>query len=366
MRCTTTREQLLEPVTLADKSVGKNHTLPLLACILLKVEGPLLRITATNLEVGVEYTVSVLNTEDGVVAVSGAVLTHVISSFPSGAEVTLSTTKGYLEVVSVNGTSRLALQEADEFPILPRILDGTEVTLPAKELREAIGGVAYCASTSTIKPELASVFVHADGGVLITAATDSFRLAEKRVPLKQSVSFDPFLIPARSTQDLLRVLERAQGSVTCTVSQHQLSLTLPGVYMTLRLTSGTFPDYTAIMPKEFVTEVTTLLFDLERTLRKASVFSDQFNQTTLTISPKKKQFTVHTENATVGETTDTLAAALTGEDLTIRFNQRYLLDGLHPIATDSVVLQFAGQSQSAIIRPIGDESFRYLVMPLNR
>jgi DNA polymerase III subunit beta len=366
MHCTTTREQLLEPVTLAEKSVGKNHTLPLLACIRIKVEGTLLTVTATNLEVGVEYTIQVGDAEDGVIAVSGSVLAHVLSALPSGTEITLTATKGFLEVVSANGASRIAIQDADEYPALPQVIDGVEVSLPAKELREVITGVAYCASPSTIKPELASIFVSVDGGILTAVATDSFRLAEKRVPLKQPVMFDSFLIPARSIQDLVRMLDRAQGLVVCRLNGHQLALSVPGAYITLRLTSGTFPDYTAIMPKEFVTEATVLVFDFERALRKALVFSDQFNQTTLTLAPKKKQFTIHTENTTVGETTDTVAASVTGDDLTIRFNQRYLLDAIQPVSTDSIQLQFAGQSQSAIIRPVGDDSFRYLVMPMNR
>ena len=129
------------------------------------------------------------------------------------------------------------------------------------------------------------------------------------------------------------------------------------------LTAKTPP---ARRPVSLLTEATMVCFDIETILRRATVFTDQFNQTTLTIIPKKKQCTVHTQHASVGETTDTVPAALTGEELTIRFNQRYLLDSLQPIATDSVVFQFAGQSQPAIIRPIGDTTFLYLVMPMNR
>ena len=238
--------------------------------------------------------------------------------------------------------------------------------LPAKEFRETIQAVVYCASTSTIKPELSSVFVHPDGSVLIGAATDSFRLAEKRTPLKNSVNSEPFLIPGKSTATLLRVLEQAEGDVQVVSNKHQLSIKLPSVYITLRLVSGTFPDYTQIIPKEFVTEATLLVFDFERTLRKATAFSDQFNQTTLTISPKKKKFEAHTKNDSVGETTDSLSAALTGEELTISFNQKYLIESLHSIVSDSITLQFAGQSQPAIIRPVGNEGFLYLVMPTNQ
>jgi len=366
MECSVTKENILEPTMSAEKVTGKNHTLPVLSCILLSVKGDTLTLTATNLEVGVKYSVQVSDTKDGSVAVSGTVLAHVISSLPSGTKIKLSVDGGHLVVHSSEGESRLALQDVEEFPALPQVSDGTSVTLPVKELRDAITSVVYCASSSTIKPELSSVFIHPEGATLTTAATDSFRLAERKIPLKNNTETDPFLVPAKSTTDLLRVLEAASGEIELTVSQHQLSLSHNDVYLTLRLVSGTFPDYTQIIPKDYEAEATILVYDLERALRKASAFRDQFNQSTLTISPKKKKLVLHTQNDTVGETTDTIPAALSGDELTISFNQKYLQDSLHSISTDSITLQFAGQAQPAVVRPVGDTSFLYLVMPMNR
>ncbi len=366
MKCTVTREQLLEPVVQADKITVKKHTLPVLGCVVLEVTEDTLTITATNLEVGVRYSVSVTQTEQGVVAISGSVLSHVISSLSNGAEVHLSTEEGYLLVESVEGVSRLALQSVEDFPTLPEVRDAVEISLPVKEFRDTVGAVLYCASTSTIKPELSSVFVHAHQGFLIAAATDSFRLAEKRTVLKNSVDADPFLLPSKTAGILLRTLEGMEGEVTLVTNKHQLSIRFPSLYITLRLTAGTFPDYTQVIPKEFSTEATVLVLDFERVLRKASIFSDQFNQTTLSVSPKKKNFEVFTKNDTVGETKDILHAALTGEDITIRFNQKYLIDSLHSISSDSITLQFGGAFQPAVIRPVGNDGFLYLVSSMNR
>lgn len=366
MKCTTTKEQLLAPIGHADKTTGKNLTVPVLACLLLEVTDTVLTVTATNLEVGVRHSLPVADAEAGRVAVPGSVLLHVLGALPSGASLTLTKEGGFLVVTSVSGETRIAVQDADEFPTLPKVEGGVELTLPAEALTTALTSVSYCASGSTIKPELASVFVHPNGGTLVTVATDSFRLAEKRVPMKRPLSADPFLVPARSVHDLLRVLQDVKGDIVLTVGEHQLSLAHKGVYVTLRLTQGTFPDYTQIIPKEFVAEATMLVADLERVLKKASAFSDQFNQTTVSVDPNAKKFTLHTENSTIGETTDTIAAALEGDELEVRFNQRYLLDALHSVYTDSVVLQFSGQSTPALVRQVGDDSFLYLVMPMNR
>lgn len=366
MKCTVVREHIITPLTQAERSVGKALTLPVLSCILLEVQNGILSVTATNLETGVRYSFPVAHSEDGRVAVPASTLSHVVASLPSGTSVCLEVEGGYLTVKSVGGVSRIAIQDAEDFPSLPTVEGGVEVMLPVVGFRDALESVAYCASSSSIKPELASVFVHPQGGMLTVVATDSFRLAEKKIPLKQATTTDPFLIPARSVQDLLRVIADMKDMVTLVMNEHQLSVTCDGAYLTLRLTAGTFPDYTAIIPKEFVTEVVVVTHDIDRVLKKATVFADEFYQTTLTIDSEAGLFSVHTENVSVGETTDTLPATLTGDSIDIRFNHRYLSDAFHAIHTDSVVLQFSGKSTPTIIRPKGDESYLYLVMPMNR
>lgn len=366
MRCSSTREELLESIILAEKATGKNHTLPILSCVILTVQENILTVTATNLEVGVRYTIPITHGTDGSVAVSGLVLAQVITTLQTGSTVTLETKGGYLLIQSVTGESKITLQDTNEFPLLPIVESGTTCTLPAHALYSVITSVAYCASTSIIKPELSSVYIHPDGGVLIAAATDSFRLAEKRIPLPQPVSIEPFLIPVRSTHDLLKLLEHTNNDITVSVSEHQLSIQTQNAYLTLRLVSGTFPDYTQIIPKKFITEATVVRYDFEHILRRAGVFVDQFNQTTLSLFPKKKECSIYTQHTTIGEVKDSIHTAVTGQDITISFNQRYLLDSLTSIATDSITLQFAGQAQPAVIRPVGDTTFLYLVMPMNR
>lgn len=366
MKCEIRREQLLEPVLQAERATAKNPSLPVLSCVLIEVAEGVLSVTATNLEVGVRYTVPILSGEAGLVAVSGSILAHVLTPLPAGAMVNMWSDEGHLVVESVSGRSRIALQDANDFPNIPYITEGEEVTLGAQDLREVLQSVMYCASAATMKPELASVFVHPDGAMLVAAATDSFRLAEKRVPQKSAVSCEPLLIPARSATDLVRTLEKVKDQVTLRRSEHQLSLELPGIYLTMRLTAGTFPDYTQIIPKEFSTEVTVLRFDLERALRKAAVFSGKFNKTVFTVSPKEETFTIYTESSALGDTTDRVAAKLSGEPLTASFNHRYLMEALVPITTDSVILQFVTSSHPVLVRPVGDESFRYIVMPMNR
>ncbi len=366
MQCKTTREHILTPVTHAERSVGKNPTLPVLSCILLEVSGSVLSCSATDLEVGIRATLPISDGVDGKVAVPGAVLAQVLSALPQGAQVVLRADGGHLHVESASGVARVSIQDAEDFPVLPVVENGADITLPQKALIDTLSSVVHCASASSIKPELASVFVLAQNGTLTAAATDSFRLAEKKVALRSPASADAFLVPARSVQDLLRILEPSDEMVTLNIGEHQLSLETNGVFLTLRLTAGTFPDYTQIIPKEFYSEATMLVADFERALKKASIFSDRFNQMTITISEDRTSLEVHTENSSVGETTDRVIATLTGDPITVSFNQRYVQDAFGPISTDSFVFSFTNSSRPAVIRPLGDDSYRYLVMPMNR
>lgn len=366
MKCTVLRENILDVILHAEKNTVKNHTLPVLSCVLLEVKKSSLHITATNLEVGVRFEVVASDTEEGVVAVSGNVLSHIISSFPSGTTVSFEKNKGFLLVYTKEGSSKIMLQDVEDFPNIPDVEGGKTITVSSKKIKEALQSVGYCASASTIKPELSSIFIHFDGSTLVACATDSFRLAEKKIPLHNAIESDPFLIPGKSVPSLLRALEAVEDDVELKINKHQLSVRSSQGYITLRLTSGTFPDYTQIIPKEYVTEATFLAHDFERLLRKAVVFSDQFNQTKISIHPTKRVFSVYTKNESVGETTDILHAAVSGEDIEVSFNQKYLIDSLHSIASDSVTLKFSGKSSPAVVRPVGDESFLYLVMPMNR
>jgi DNA polymerase-3 subunit beta len=367
MQCALTKESIAEILVHADRLATKNASLPVLSCVKLKTEQNTLSLTATNLESGVLWRVAVQGVEDGEVAVPASLLLHVVHALPNGSTLSLKKKEQVLEVASAGSVSRIALHDVTEYPTLPTVEGGATITLPVKGLISALTSVGYCASASLVKPELASVFVHMVGGNLVSVATDSFRLAEKKVPLAKPVSFESFLVPAKSVSDVVRVLERVSGEeVSCTIGEHQCSIENNDFFATFRLIAGTFPDYTQIIPKEFATETRILRADFERVLRKHAPFSDSFNKTTLTIVAGQDHLTLHTENTAIGESTDDIPATKAEKDLVLRFNHRYLLDALHSISSDSISIACAGVARPAIIRPVGDESFMYLVMPMNR
>lgn len=366
MKVVCSRETLLENLGLVEKASGKNVSLPVLTCVLLRAEKGNLLLRATNLELGIEAIVPAKVEQHGSVAVPAAVFYNTIASTYGSNSVTLEMANDNLLVSTSTSKTLIKALPHDDFPSLPKIKNPTIITLLTEEFLRGIRAVWYSASLSSIKPELASVYLFVDGKKMYFAATDSFRLAEKHIPLQKSVECNPLLIPFRNIADIIRVLDNRGGEVALHISETQLSFVFDTMYVVSRLVDGTFPDYQQIIPKERRTEATVLKQDLINAFKKVVVFSDRFNHVNFRVRPSKKEFTIGAENSDVGETTETLNAALSGEDLEINFNHKYITDSFQAFSGDSVALSFVGLSKPMIMRGVSDSTFLYLVMPLNK
>lgn len=346
-------------------TAGRGASLPILSSVLIAAKGADMVLRATNLELGIEAKISVKVIEDGDIAVSGAMLSSFASQLSSGRTLSLQNTEGNLLLSSEKTKTTLKAIPHEDFPTLPYVA-GESVKLRSSDIARGLRSVWYSASTSGIKPELGSVYVAAHDGALFFVATDSFRLAEKKISLKENVSFDPILIPLKNVGDILKLVEEKEGDVVVTFTKNQISFSWDNLYVTSRLIDGSFPDYKQIIPKSFATEATISREDLSHTLKLAHIFSDKFNQVNLSLIPSAKEVLISTKNPDVGETKNSIPAKISGEETTMNFNYRYLADCLGSIGGDGVTLSLSGGSRPLVIRGSGDPSFLYLVMPMNR
>jgi DNA polymerase-3 subunit beta len=358
-------EKLISVVEGADRITTKNTSLPILQTILLIVSGKVLKVRATNLSIGVQFEVAVKSESDGVVAVDGKTISAFLSTLPKNAKVTLVQNETTLTLSSGKSVTTIKTYPYEDFPTLPAVT-GDEGMLPAKEFLRGIKSTYFAAALSDIKPEIASVQLVSEKDTLYFVATDSFRLAEKKEILKKEITIPQILLPYKNIVEIARIFEGVSDEIAFVVSENQISFSVPGVYITSRLVAGSFPDYKQIIPKAFSTEVVILKQDLVNSLKAANVFSDKFNQITLAIYPSKKKIECTASNTDVGEYTGGLEAALSGDDVVISINQRYLLDALTVIPQDSVVLGLNGSNKALVVRGVSDTSFTYLLMPMNR
>jgi DNA polymerase-3 subunit beta len=315
---------------------------------------------------GIEASIPAKVEKEGSVAVPASVFYNAISSTYGSQTVTLELVRGNLQVSTPTSTTLIKALPHEDFPTIPVVKDPVEVTLPADEFLRGLRAVWYSASLSSIKPELASVYLFVDGKKLFFVATDSFRLAEKHIPLQRSIDFNPSLIPFKNVADIIRVLDQQGGEVTIQISDNQMAFVFDTVYLTTRLIDGTFPDYKQIIPKDRGTEAVVLKQDFSDAFKKVTVFSDRYNHVGFRVRPSKKEFTINSQNSDVGETTETLSAALSGEDIEINFNHKYVTDSFQSFSGDSITLSFVGLSKPMVMRSVSDTTFLYLVMPLNK
>jgi DNA polymerase-3 subunit beta len=358
-------EQLTNAVSLANRFVERRPNLPVLASIFIAAENGHLVLRATNLECGIEITVTAKVTTPGVAAVPGATLAGFLAN-ARGKMVSGEMNGGVLKLETERASAAIKTVPHEDFPILPHVPATTSFSVKTSDLARAIRSVAYCASTSAIKPELQSVLIYGEAGKIITAATDSFRLAEKTVSLRSQGSISQLLLPARNATELYRILETSTGDSEVYYNEHQISTHIGPVYYTSRLLDGAFPNYRQIVPKTFATEAVVLREDMAQALKALSIFADKSSQVSFVIDPSKKAILLSSRNPDVGEQTSTLRATISGESVSVNFNGRYLADSLQAITGESVRLHSNGPGKPLLVKDAADDSFFYLAMPMNR
>ena len=176
----------------------------------------------------------------------------------------------------------------------------------------------------------------------------------------------PTLIPFKNISEIVRIFETANVDMTVNFNKNQISLSYNGVYLVSRVIDGVFPDYRQIIPKEIKTNAVVLKQDFADAMKISHIFSDKFNQIHFKIIPNKGVFEIQTKNNDVGENLQKIDATVSGDETEINFNHRYIIDCLQSVETDSISLDFSGPNRPLVIHPVADNTFLYLVMPMNR
>ncbi len=365
MKVICVKKHLKDAVGLCEKITGKNLSLPVLSNVLFSAEKGKLKLTATNLEIGLEMEVPAKIVKEGTIAVPAGILNNFLSSFSDGENITLKEQNSNLLVLTPNTSTTIKGQPSDDFPALPSVKGGKEVEIPASGLVEGLKSVWYAASLLNIKPEISSVYVFSsDEGRLTFVATDSFRLAEKKIAAAPS-GFESILVPLKSATEILRIFDGKEGAVKLVSDKNQVVLSLGGIKFVSRLTEGIFPDYGQIIPSKFSTDVVVDKELFTNTMRTAAIFSGKLNEVNISVGADDNLLAVSTSSSDAGEHAAAIKAETTGEELKMSFNHRYVFDCLQHIPSRRIVLRFSGEGKPLVMAGTDDNSFQYLVMPMN-
>lgn len=348
MKLICTQENLHRALSYLERVVGRQTTLPILSNFLLETERGRLKISATNLEIGVITYIGAKIESDGRLAVPAKLLSSFISQLPVGDVLQLESDKGGLRVESAAYKMRIKGVDGKDFPIIPQYTDEYFFSFPAQAIKNALSRVLFCVSLNNARIELTGVHILFYKDQIHLAATDSFRLAEEIIPFTEYgsgyLSFceeNPSLIIPRNTiQEILRVITPESRDIKMALKENQIFFEIDGIQIISRVINGKYPDYKQIIPKEFSFQAGIDKEAFQRAIKIAATFSSYASgEITLSFNPTEKQCLVSSASQEVGENMTTLPIELIsgGNPLTIVFNPRYVLEGISAIPGERVL-----------------------------
>ena len=363
MKIVVNQKNFKKALGVVEKVVAKNTTLPILNNILFKTENGRLRLSATNLEIGINYIIGAKIEEVGQVAVPARIISDFAGNV-SDEKITLTVKNNVLSINSEHYKTQILGFDAKDFPIIPKIKSKPLATIPIKALKNSLMSVIDSVALSEARPELAGIFVSFDNDRIVFASTDSFRLTEKQFDFKNPVK-QSFIIPRNTVLELARIAGELDGDMVVNLSDNQISFSNDDFEMVSRLVDGTYPDYKKVIPDKFMSKVLVNKNDLEKNIRLAGLFSSNISDVKIQCAETKTSITAR--NSDKGEIETVVASTLKNQPFEISMNYHYILDGLKIMDTEEVILEYTGQGSPLVLRPGNNrKDLVYLIMPLRK
>jgi DNA polymerase-3 subunit beta len=375
VRVTCLQENLQRALGRVSRAIATRTTLPVLSNVLIETEDDHLRIAATNLEIGVTTRIEARVEQPGRITVDARLLGEFVNTLPSG-EVQLTVDPSRLSLTVQSGRDKAAINgiDAEDFPVIASITDDHQViSIDAQQLREIVSLVEFAAATDESRPVLAGVFTRFEGNNVLLSAADGFRMAVNEATIDASIEERvEVIVPARSYRELARLIGDLDEpvSLAITPNRSQILARLGDTEWVSRLIEGTFPDVKQIVPKEFSTRLDVGREQLLQAVRRAGYFARDNNDVVrFAVQPGEDDSTpgsmeISANAAERGNSQSFVDASITGPELQVAFNSRYLIDVLGVLKHQQVTLGFNGSSQAGIIRPAGSQAYTHVIMPM--
>ena len=375
MKVTVLQENLARGLGIVSKAVSPRSTLPVLSNVLIASDEGRLRLSATNLEMGITCWIPARIEEEGSTTVPARTLSDLVSTLP-GDQVSL---KLDMDTQSLNvrgGTSTNDIKciDAQEFPPLPvPDLDGA-MQINSGDFREMIHQVAFAASSDEARPVLMGVLIQVDNEKLTMAAADGFRLSVRNAVLSTPVSAPvSAIVPAQALKELARVATDAEEPIYMVLpkGRNQVIFRVKDVEVVSQLIDGTFPDFNQIIPRSYKSRTLVSTASLLKACKQAEIFAREgsnvarFNIKNAQgeMQPSEVEITATSEETGKNETI--VEATVDGGGLLIAFNVKFLREALEVIRTPNVALETSAPNAPGVVKPVGEEDFLHVIMPMH-
>jgi DNA polymerase-3 subunit beta len=386
MKLICTQEKFKKAILNLERVVSKQNTLPILNNILFETEKGGLKLSATNLEIGVIIKISAKIEKDGKITIPAKLIGNFIANLPFSEEdnINLEVIEQNLKIKSGHSKAIIKGLSADDFPLIPQKTANFLLNLPKTVFRGVITKIITCVGYNETRQELTGVNVIFNPQEIFLAATDSFRLAESRLKLNteniNKETYEAFLklknsiiIPSATLLEVSRIIQNEieDGMIKITIESGQIFFDLNGIKIVSRLINGKYPEYKNIIPKEFKTIIKGEKEIIQGVVKMASVFTlGRSGEVGIKINSEEKKVLFESKSAEVGENSSELKLDITGPSQEIIFNSKYLLDGLNTLITPQIALFVNSGSSPAALKEIDLETkspaadYIYIIMPI--
>jgi len=383
MKLTCTQENFKKAIFNSERMVSKQTTLPILNNILFETENGGLKLSATNLEIGVSVKIGAKIENEGRITIPAKLISNFVNNLPQGETVSLEVVDQNLKIKSGSAKAIIKGLPADDFPLLPKKSTEFILKLSSIKLKSIISKITTCVAFNEARQELTGVNMILGEKEIFFAATDSFRLAEEKLEIKdENISPEAYrefinkknnlIIPANTFLELSRIITSdIDEEVKIALEEGQAFFEIDGTNIVSRLINGKYPEYKHIMPAEFKTRVVGPKNIIQGSIKMASIFSNgKTSEVVLKIDADENKFLVEARSVEVGENSSELAVDITGPSQEIVFNSKYLLDGINTITTNKVAILMNSESSPVAIKEVDEKSgevlegYVYIAMPI--
>jgi DNA polymerase-3 subunit beta len=375
MKVTVLQENIARGLGIVSRAVSPRSTLPVLANVMIATDEGRLRLSATNLEMGITCWIAARIEDEGSTTIPARTFVDLVNTLPGDqVALTLDASTQTLNLRSGTSTNDIKGIDAQEFPPMPvPDMDGA-VQLNVVDFKEMIHQVAFAASTDEARPVLMGVLVTVDGDQITMAAADGFRLsvrsASLSAPAPQPVNI---IVPARALSELARIASDGEESISMVVpkGRGQVVFRVKDAELVSQLIDGTFPDYQQIIPRSYKSRTLVSTASLLKACKQAEIFAREgSNVARLDIKaaqgemePSEVEISATSEETGKNETI--VEATVDGSGVLIAFNVKYLREALEVINTPNVALETSAANAPGVVKPVGEDDFIHVIMPMH-
>lgn len=374
MKVSVLQENLALGLNIVSRAVSPRSTLPVLSNVLVATDEGRLRLSATNLELGITCWIGAKIMEEGSTTVPARTFTELVGTLSDQqVEMSLSVRTQNLNIQSGSSNTDLKCIDSQEFPPMPGPDLGDGIQVDVTDFKEMIQQVAFAASTDEARPILTGVLVTVNGEQLTLASADGFRLSVRKAILSSPTS-RPVLavIPARALSELARIISDGDQVLTMILppDRGQVIFQMKDVQLVSQLIEGAFPDYEQIIPQSKETRSVLSTSAFHKACKQAEIFAREGSHIArINITPggelKPGSIVITGQSEETGSNQTEIDASIDGSALLIAFNVRFLREVLEVIKTPEVALETTVDTAPGVLRPVGDESFLHVIMPMH-